>query len=58
MSGDLSVSARSAQLGDAIPIGGTRYYQAYYRDPNPSFCPAPQGSTFNSTTGLSIVWGG
>jgi len=58
VSGDPSVSARSTQLGDAIPSGGTRYYQAYYRDPNPSFCPAPQGSTFNSTTGLAIVWGG
>ncbi len=54
--GDPSVSARSAALGDTIPIGGTRYYQTYYRDPNPSFCPSPMGSTFNSSNGYRVTW--
>jgi hypothetical protein len=51
--GDLSITARSAALGDVIPLGGTRYYLAYYRDPSATFC-APE--TFNSTQGLTIVW--
>jgi hypothetical protein len=28
----------------------------YYRDPDPSFCAAPQGSTFNGTNGQIITW--
>jgi hypothetical protein len=55
--GDPSVSARSAALGDPIPSGGVREYQAYYRDANALFCPLPTGSTFNSTGALEIVWG-
>lgn len=31
--GDLSLSARSAQLGDTLSAGATREYQAWYRDP-------------------------
>jgi hypothetical protein len=54
--GDLSISVESAILGDPIPAGATRYYQVYYRDANASFCPAPQGSTFNSSNGLIISW--
>jgi hypothetical protein len=56
--GELSISARSAQLLDPIAPGSTRYYQVYYRDPSPTFCPAPQGHTFNVTNGLAITWGG
>lgn len=55
--GDPSVSARSAALGDPIPLGATRDYQVYYRDANPTFCPAPAGSTFNASGAVEIVWG-
>jgi hypothetical protein len=54
--GEPSISARSAALGDAIPPGATRYYQVYYRDSVASFCPAPQGSTFNVSNGLAVEW--
>ena len=54
--GDASVSARSAQLGDPIAPGATRYYQTYYRDPSLTFCPSPQGDTWNVTTGLIVPW--
>jgi hypothetical protein len=51
--GDLSITARAAQLGDTIVPGDTRYYQVYYRDPNATFCP-PQ--TFNVTNAVRIGW--
>jgi hypothetical protein len=54
--GDPSISSRSAALGDAIPVGATRHYQAYYRDADPTFCPAPMGSTFNISSGVSVTW--
>jgi hypothetical protein len=54
--GEPSISARSAALGDTIPPGATRYYQVYYRDALASFCPAPQGSTFNVSNGLAVEW--
>jgi hypothetical protein len=54
---DASVSARSAFLGDVIPLGGTRVYQVYYRDPSASFCPGPAGNTFNSSGAVSATWG-
>ncbi len=53
--GDVPVSVRSAQLGDPIVAGTTRWYQVYYRDPNPTFgCPAP--ANFNLTGGLKVLW--
>jgi hypothetical protein len=55
--GDPSVSARSASLGATIPLGATREYQVYYRDPNGSFCPAPFGSTFNVSSAIAVAWG-
>ena len=55
---DLSVSARSAALGDPITLGSTRVYHVFYRDPDSSFCPAPLGSTFNTSNGLRVIWGG
>jgi hypothetical protein len=55
--GDPTVSSRSAALGDTITAGSTRYYQIYHRDPNPTFCPDPVGSTFNISNGISVVWG-
>lgn len=54
--GDPSISARSAALGDPIPVSGTRIYQVYYRDPDPAFCPPPTGSTFNVSNALRVVW--
>ncbi len=49
---DPPISVRSAALGDPIPPAATRYYQRYYRDPHPIFCPGG----FNVTNGVSIVW--
>ncbi len=54
--GDPSISARSALLGDPIAPGSTRYYQAYFRDPNPTFCPNPPGDGWNVTNGWSTTW--
>ena len=52
----LSISARSAQLGDVIPPGASRHYQTYYRDSDLSFCPSPMGDSWNVSNGLSVVW--
>ncbi|MFN0008986.1 MAG: hypothetical protein ACKVXR_13875 [Planctomycetota bacterium] len=54
---DLSVSARSAALGDSIPSMALRYYLVHYRDGNATFCPSPAGSTFNGSNGLRVLWG-
>jgi hypothetical protein len=51
--GDLSITARSAALGDPITPGSSRYYHTYFRDPVPAFCPP---NTFNSTNGVRIDW--
>jgi hypothetical protein len=50
---DLSITARSAALNVPILPGQTRYYMAYYRDPDPSFCP---GATFNASSAVAIGW--
>jgi hypothetical protein len=55
-SGDATISARSAALGDTITMGATRYYFSYYRDAALVFCPAPSGNTYNITNSLSILW--
>jgi hypothetical protein len=53
--GDLSVTARSAQLGDPILGAQSRWYFVYYRDPTVlGGCPAP--STFNTTQTGQIAW--
>jgi hypothetical protein len=52
---DLSISARSAQLGDPIASGSSRYYQVYYRDPVVAFC-GPPSSTFNVSSAIRIDW--
>ncbi len=54
--GDPSVSAQSALLGDPIAPGTSRWYQTYYRDPNLGFCAAPQGNSFNVSSGLQLAW--
>ena len=51
------IHVRSQNLGDTIPPGATRGYQAYYRDPDLGFCPAPAGNTFNASSGLLVRWG-
>jgi Tol biopolymer transport system component len=53
--GDLVVTERSAQLGDTLQPGATRYYLVYYRDPI-VFGGCPATSTFNSTQTASISW--
>jgi Tol biopolymer transport system component len=53
--GDPAVSLRSAQLGDALQPGSTRWYLVYYRDPIVlGSCPVT--STFNATQTGSIAW--
>jgi len=54
--GDPSISARSSALGDPIASGTMRWYQAWYRDADPSFCPPPQGQTWNASGGVAIAW--
>ena len=54
--GDASIRLRSAQLGDTIPPGAVRFYQAYYRDPQLTFCPQPQGNSWNVSNAVAIVW--
>jgi len=54
--GDPSISDRSAALGVPIPAVGRRYYQTWYRDGAPGFCPEPQGSSFNVTNAVRILW--
>jgi plastocyanin len=56
VSGDPSITSRSATLGDPLLPGATRYYQTYYRDPDPSFCPSPVGAMFNVSSGQVITW--
>lgn len=54
--GEPSVSAQSAAKGDPLSPGMTRYYQVYYRDPEPTFCAAPLGGTFNVSNGIVLNW--
>ena len=55
-SGDASISARSAALGNVIQVGATRVCQVYYRDSNLGFCPPPMGDAWNVSNGLRIGW--
>jgi len=54
---DAPIPVRSASLGDPIPLGATRVYQVYYRDAAASFCPQPNGSTFNVSSAIATAWG-
>jgi hypothetical protein len=54
--GDPSVSQQSANLGDPILPGSSRWYQAYYRDSNATFCPIPQGNTYNISNAVQVDW--
>jgi hypothetical protein len=53
---DSSVSQMSTKRGVPISPGTARTYQVYYRDPAPSFCQPPVGSTFNTTNALRTYW--
>jgi len=55
--GASALSARAAELGAPIPLGATRAYQAWYRDPAAGFCPPPAGSTYNASNAVAIAWG-
>jgi hypothetical protein len=55
-SSELSISARSAALGDPIAPGTRRHYQVWYRDPNPGFCPLPTGGTTNVSSAITVYW--
>jgi hypothetical protein len=55
ITGELSISARSAALGDPIVAGQFRSYQVYYRDPQLGFCPAP-GDSWNISSAVRIAW--
>jgi hypothetical protein len=54
--GDASISARSAALGDPIAPGSPRSYQVYYRDPNLAFCPSPSGNSWNVSSAITVIW--
>ncbi|MCY2959128.1 MAG: hypothetical protein NTY35_03100 [Planctomycetota bacterium] len=52
--GGLSLRALANARGDALATGSVRYYQAWYREPNPAFCTS--GGLFNLTNGVRVVW--
>jgi len=54
--GELPIRERSAELGDTIPGGATRFYQVYYRDPVTSYCASPAGNSFNASSAVAIDW--
>lgn len=55
--GDLSISDRSALLGDPIAPGSMRSYQVYYRDPVAGFCSVAQGGDgWNVSNAVRIRW--
>jgi Tol biopolymer transport system component len=53
--GDVSVSVRSAALGDVIQPGQARWYLVYYRDPL-VLGGCPTASTFNATQTGQVAW--
>ena len=56
MTGDPSISSRSAALGDPIASGQTRSYQVYYRDNVLGFCANPPGDAFNVSNAVRVSW--
>ena len=51
--GDLTISQRSAALGDTLATGSVRYYQVWYRDGAAGYCTS---SVSNVSNGLRVVW--
>ena len=54
--GEPSISGIAPRRGGSALLNMMRLYQVYYRDANPSFCPAPNGNTWNVSSGLRIRW--
>ena len=54
--GYLPLGLQSAALGDPIVTGTSRWYQAWYRDADASFCAAPQGGLSNVSSGVRVDW--
>jgi len=54
--GQTSISARSAALGDPLAPGTVRSYQSWYRDSNPDFCGPPAGNAWNLSNAVRIEW--
>ncbi len=54
-SGDPSITARSAALGDTIAPSTPRFYQVYYRDPVTAFCGGAT-TTFNISNAVRVDW--
>ena len=54
--GDPAVHLRSAQRGDPIQAGQSRFYAVYYRDPNIPF-PCDSSRNFNITQTQGVLWG-
>jgi len=52
--GEPSLRARAASQGDQLAPGSVRYYQVWYRDPDPAFCSS--GGLFNTTNGMRVEW--
>ncbi|MCY2959431.1 MAG: hypothetical protein NTY35_04635 [Planctomycetota bacterium] len=50
---DLAGPTISAVSGTPPGSGLTAFYQVFYRNPDPTFCPS---ATFNMTNGVRIVW--
>lgn len=53
--GQMSISARSAAVGDPIAPGTMRYYQVAYRD-LAVLGGCPMTSAFNISTGMPLIW--
>ena len=53
---DPQLGVRSAQLGDPLGPGASRYYQTHYRDLDAGYCPAPAGDLWNITNAVRIDW--
>jgi len=49
LAGELPISVR----GQVPAAGGTRYYQIWYRNPDPLFC---TGAMYNLSNGYALTW--
>ena len=52
-----TISGESAAHGDVLTPGAVRGYFLFYRSPSMTFCPFPNGNTFNSTNAVKVLWG-
>jgi len=48
--------AKEQAVREKFDMSSTRYYQVWYREPDASFCPAPQGGPFNLSNGIVVEW--